>query len=103
MDLGSLNQSLGIVDNETCQIIISDNGKGIPSENISKIFDEYFTCGKRSGNGLGLFYANKKVKEWGGSIDVQSEVSQGTTINLTLRSASSSKSFQEPERLGRIN
>ncbi len=70
----------------SCKIIISDKGRGIPTENMDKVFDEYFTSGKKSGNGLGLYYTNKKVKEWGGDIKLHSRVGEGTTMTITLQS-----------------
>ena len=73
-----------------CRLTIADNGKGIPTENIDKVFEEHFTSGKKSGNGLGLYYVYKRVKEWGGEIQLHSEVNKGTEITLILKSTKSS-------------
>jgi signal transduction histidine kinase len=64
-------------------IQISDTGEGIPPENLSKIFDYYFTT-KEKGMGLGLPLAHKIIQEHGGTIEVKSGVSTGTTFLIHL-------------------
>ena len=71
-------------ENNTCLLYLTDNGDGIPPENLKKIFDENFTKGKDRGNGLGLYYAKNKIKEWGGTIFVQSTLNQGTRFEIHL-------------------
>ncbi len=64
---------------------VSDNGKGIPPEDIRKIFEPFFTkkvMGRRSGTGLGLAVVWGTVKDHGGTIDVQSEEGKGSTFTL---------------------
>jgi two-component system NtrC family sensor kinase len=66
-------------------VIISDTGDGIPKEYLGKIFDPFFTTkdiGK--GTGLGLSISYGIVKEHGGEIMVDSEVSKGTTFTVML-------------------
>ena len=63
---------------------ISDTGSGIPSEELARIFDPYFTT-KSEGTGLGLSIAQRIVEEHGGSILVESEVGGGTTFKVRLR------------------
>lgn len=70
---------------ESCQVVITDNGQGISEEHIDSIFNEHFTIGKDSGSGVGLYHAHRKVKEWGGNINVTSQVGKGTTIELDLK------------------
>ena len=69
-------------------IEIRDNGIGIPSDVINKIFDPYFTTKNKSamhkGTGLGLFIANQNMQDHGGSIDVKSEVNSGTRFILKI-------------------
>ena len=55
--------------NHDNQIQISDNGPGIPSENMAKIFDSLFTT-KPSGTGLGLSFCKSVLEQHGGSISV---------------------------------
>ena len=64
---------------------ISDNGIGIPKENLDKIFDPFFTT-KRAGEGtgLGLSIAYNIIKEHKGSIEVESQAGKGTTFKISL-------------------
>ena len=68
---------------ESFQIKIKDTGKGIPEGDIIKIFDPFFTS-KPSGIGLGLATSYSVVVSHGGTIEVSSEVSKGTTFTVTL-------------------
>ena len=66
-------------------IIISDTGDGIPHEYIEKIFDPFFTTKEiGKGTGLGLSISYGIIKEHGGEIKVDSEVSKGTTFTVLL-------------------
>ncbi len=69
----------------TIRIAISDNGKGIPAELQSKVFDPGFTT-KRAGlgTGLGLSICFKIVQDHGGRIELESEVGRGTTFTIVL-------------------
>lgn len=62
---------------------IMDNGPGIPRSVLKKIFEPYFTT-KKSGTGLGLFIAQKIVKEQNGMIKVHSIQGRGTTFEVIL-------------------
>jgi two-component system NtrC family sensor kinase len=64
---------------------ISDTGKGIAPEHLSKIFDPFFTTkpvGK--GTGLGLSISYDIVKMHGGEISVTSEIGRGTTFRVRI-------------------
>lgn len=64
---------------------ISDNGPGIPKENLDKIFKPFFSSkGYGKGTGLGLSIAKRILKEHGGDITVKSNIGKGTTFTLTL-------------------
>jgi signal transduction histidine kinase len=71
------------VGEEYCMIEVHDTGSGIPPAQKEQIFDPFFTT-KDSGVGLGLFITHQIVKEHGGSIDVESEVGQGTRFLIRL-------------------
>ena len=64
---------------------IADTGEGIPSDQIARIFDPYFTTKQgKSGTGLGLYITKKVVDDHGGSIKVDSALGTGTTITIRL-------------------
>jgi signal transduction histidine kinase len=72
------------------RIIIKDNGHGIPRENLSRIFDPYFTTKKerRGGIGLGLAISDTLIKYHNGLISVESIVNSGTTFSIYLAATS---------------
>jgi signal transduction histidine kinase len=65
------------------QIDVSDTGKGIPAEDIPKLFEPYFST-KETGTGLGLAIVKKAVEDHGGTIAVKSTPGEGTTFSITL-------------------
>jgi signal transduction histidine kinase len=68
-------------------IRITDQGKGIPSEHLPRIFDPYYTTkemGPQKGMGLGLTTVYSIVHKHDGFIFIESEVDQGTTVNIYL-------------------
>lgn len=68
---------------DTHAIAIKDNGCGIPEENISRLFEPYFTS-KRNGMGLGLAAALNILQSHKANIDVTSTVGRGTTFTITF-------------------
>lgn len=62
---------------------VIDNGVGIDSNRIERIFEPRFTT-KSGGSGLGLSMARFMVNHFGGSISVASEVGRGTTFSVWL-------------------
>ena len=62
---------------------ISDNGSGISKENISRLFEPYFTA-KRNGMGLGLTSSLNILKSHHAEVDVDSEVDKGTTFIVSF-------------------
>ena len=74
------SQSKGFI-----KIDISDNGPGIPKENIDKIFQPFFSSKEYGkGTGLGLSIAKKIISEHNGLLDVKSFRGKGTTFTITL-------------------
>jgi len=66
-------------------VSIADNGPGIPSESIGKIFDRYFTTKKSGeGTGLGLFVTRKLIESIGGEIKVSSRLGGGCHFSVLL-------------------
>ncbi len=73
------------MENEKIIIELSDTGKGISPENISRIFDSDFTTkGSGEGTGLGLSIVKKIIDEHDGIIEVDSEVQKGSTFRLRI-------------------
>ena len=68
---------------QQAQIEICDTGKGIPEEDLEKIFMPFFTT-KETGTGLGLAVAHRVIEEHGGTIEVTSQVGRGTSFIITL-------------------
>ena len=65
------------------KILISDNGKGIPSELSEKIFSPNFST-KNSGMGLGLAITKKIIEQFGGKIHFSSELNVGTVFEINF-------------------
>ncbi|RMH73165.1 MAG: GHKL domain-containing protein [Gemmatimonadetes bacterium] len=66
------------------QIECADNGRGIPPDHLEHLFDPFFSTKTRDGSGLGLTAVKRIIEEYGGSIDVQSEIGVGTTFSVWL-------------------
>ena len=64
-------------------VSVADTGIGIPEENLSKIFEPYYTT-KDNGTGLGLTVAFKVIKEHKGDISVRSRKGEGSVFTITL-------------------
>jgi two-component system sensor histidine kinase HydH len=71
-------------------IQVSDTGSGISPEDLTKIFEPYFTT-KSTGTGLGLAIAHNIIEAMGGKITVQSEKSVGTTFTVALPNSEACK------------
>lgn len=67
--------------NGMVQIEIQDQGPGIPSDKVSKIFEPFYTT-KASGTGLGLYVTKRLVERNRGKISVESELNKGTRFTL---------------------
>jgi len=84
----SLQQEKVVLENgkpeiEVLELIISDTGHGIKSDELEKIFDPFFTSKDvGEGTGLGLSVIHGIVEMMGGHISVTSEVAKGTTFSI---------------------
>ena len=65
------------------EILISDNGKGIPEDEKKKIFDLYYTS-RNDGTGIGLSITQKIIEQHGGTITFESTVNKGTIFRIVL-------------------
>jgi two-component system phosphate regulon sensor histidine kinase PhoR len=73
----------------TAQIIISDTGIGIPSEDLPRIFERFYRVDKArsremGGTGLGLSIVKHVIEQMGGTVVVTSQVGQGSRFTLTV-------------------
>ena len=71
------------------KVMISDDGMGIPKENVGRIFDRFYRVDRArarsmGGTGLGLAIAREMIEAHGGKIWAESEEGHGTTIFFTL-------------------
>ncbi len=70
------------VDAQATRLIFKDDGTGIPSENLARIFVPFFTT-KPTGTGLGLALVHRIVSEHGGTVSVASDAA-GSTFTLSF-------------------
>ncbi|MGZ3694062.1 MAG: ATP-binding protein [Bdellovibrionota bacterium] len=70
------------------ELRIEDSGCGIPKENMKNLFRPFFSTKEiGKGTGLGLSTCHRIIQDWGGSIQVESEIGQGTTFRIALPKA----------------
>ncbi len=81
-DGGELSIAVDVADGNL-SISIADSGVGIPPDQLSLIFEPFFTS-KGHGTGLGLAISYNIVSDRGGEIEFESEVGVGTTVIVTL-------------------
>lgn len=80
---------------ETHQFIsFADSGGGIAPENITRVFEPYFTT-KQSGSGLGLLIVRRIVRAHGGEVIIESAPGQGLTVTIRLPSGDRRVRFLE--------
>jgi len=76
--------------NRGVEVSISDTGAGIPEEERKKIFQPFYTT-KKDGTGLGLSISYGIIKEHGGEIFVESEISRGSRFRVFIPVRSSDR------------
>jgi len=82
---GGLIQVSTRCSEDTVQIVIADNGSGISQENLSKLYDPFFTTKPvGQGTGLGLSITFGIIQDHGGEINVESTVGTGTVFTIEL-------------------
>jgi len=83
-------------------ISVSDTGMGIPKEALPKIFERFYRVNRQGkhikGTGLGLAIVHKIVMMHGGTIEVESQVDQGTTFTVLLPLKAKSSPEPSPEK-----
>jgi signal transduction histidine kinase len=76
---------------------VRDTGSGIPSGDLSRIFDPFYTT-KERGTGLGLPYALRVIQEHSGTIQCDSEPGRGTTFVVHIPPAPRERAEAEPRQ-----
>lgn len=90
---GNLVITISGIEGSQARVEISDTGRGIDPEDISKVFEPYYST-KETGTGLGLAIVKKAIDDHGGTISVSSKLGSGTTFTITLPA----KGIDEGER-----
>jgi len=83
---GNVSVSLGVSprDNANIEIIVKDNGSGIPAIILPKLFEKGATFGKQDGSGLGLFHAKQAIEAMRGTLTLSSIEGDGTLVTISL-------------------
>lgn len=69
------------------EVLVSDNGRGIPAIDLDNIFEKYFSTSKKMrkvGTGLGLYLSKQIIEKHGGKIWVESEIDKGSKFYFNL-------------------
>jgi len=70
---------------QAVQLVVTDNGEGIESAHLDKVFDMFYRATRSSpGTGLGLYISKEITEKIGGTISLESEVGVGTEVTITL-------------------
>jgi two-component system, LuxR family, sensor kinase FixL len=68
------------------ELVVADNGPGIPPEIVDRIFDPFFTT-KKKGMGMGLAICRSIIEEHGGRLDVVPGRPHGAQFRILLQGA----------------
>jgi len=74
-------------DRDGIRVTVADNGSGIPSADLQRVFEPFYTTKKDTGTGLGLWVSSGIVRKHGGSIRVRSRVdgqARGTVFSIFI-------------------
>jgi two-component system, NtrC family, sensor kinase len=81
---GKISMMVEPAPNQRVVVTIRDNGVGISRENLSHIFEPFFSTKGDFGTGLGLSITYGIIQKLGGNIEVSSELNKGTSFVITL-------------------
>ena len=86
---GSINVSMALTQDSMVEVVISDDGDGIPAESLPRIFERFYRADSArardfGGTGLGLAIVRHLVSEMGGEVVAESQLGQGTTVRFTV-------------------
>jgi len=82
-------QLKGVLEKGTAKLSVRDNGPGIPSEELTKVFAKFYqvdpsSSGQIRGFGLGLFYARQFIQSMNGELSLESQPDFGTVASIEL-------------------
>ena len=92
---GHIAVELSPLDNDRLRLIVTDTGKGIPPEELNRIYEPFTQDDKGVGTALSLSLVNHLVKTMNGEITVNSEPGKGTSFTIILPAQPSPKSHIE--------
>ena len=86
---GSINVSMALTQDSMVEVVISDDGEGIPNESLPRIFERFYRADSArardfGGTGLGFAIVRHLVSEMGGEVVAESQLGQGTTVRFTV-------------------
>jgi two-component system NtrC family sensor kinase len=81
---GNLWISTKVNPDSAIELVIRDDGIGIPAEHLPHIFEPFYTTKEAGGSGLGLAISQNIVERHGGLIEMSSAIGQGTTFKVVL-------------------
>lgn len=103
MDKPNGSIDICIVDNnDSIQVEVEDNGKGIAAKDLPNIFDRFFRTdasrnSAQGGSGIGLSIVKKIIEDHGGYIWATGKEGEGTTIHFVLRKYTEVSNEQNPD------
>jgi len=71
---------------DAIEIVVRDDGPGIPEELASRVFEPHFST-RSSGTGLGLAIVRRLVESWGGDVSAESDDGRGAAMRVRMRIA----------------
>jgi signal transduction histidine kinase len=80
---GKVIVSVSVGKGGSVEIIVADNGPGIPPEKIARVFEQYYST-KEKGTGLGLAIVKHNVELYAGGVRAESELGKGARFILTF-------------------
>jgi len=81
---GSINITITSADSQKVSVTVTDNGVGIPENELEDIFEPFYSTKGEFGTGLGLSITNDIVQKLGGRIEVDSKPGEGTSFTVIL-------------------
>ena len=70
-------------DAQSVEVVFQDSGPGIEAQNLSKIFDPFFST-KESGSGLGLAIVHNIIHQHNGSVNIENSIQGGVAVNISF-------------------